>query len=210
MTHVTKVTLHLPLHHWHLATATHWLTQDGWQLPVAYMAIPDSAGREIEVARQGFALIDVSAFAKISLLGHGLSAITQALVRDHSPPNPGELARWTADPSVLVCRLRQDHLLLLCSTIGNDTLERRLAEILPSSGLLRSDATTAYAGFCLVGPRLVEVMSGLTPLDVSPACPFRRCESTSVGTWPNMCGNESWRAAPLWRPRFTAWKDGRR
>src|SRR5439155_24484856 len=98
MAHVTKVTLRLPLHHWHLATATHWLTQDGWQLPAGCVAIPDPAGREIEVARQGFALIDVSAFAKISLLGHGLSAITQALVRDHSPPSPGKVVRWAEDP----------------------------------------------------------------------------------------------------------------
>src|SRR5262249_8944995 len=68
----------------------------------------------------------------------------------------------------LACRLTDDHLLLLDAGTGA-ALGERLAGLPGAEGLVQADATSAYAGFWLIGPHTGEVLRRLTHLDTSPA-----------------------------------------
>jgi glycine cleavage system aminomethyltransferase T len=64
-----------PLHHWHAARATRFTDSREGRLPLLYSTVE----REVAAARSGVALADLSAFAKISLLGSGVPALAEAL-----------------------------------------------------------------------------------------------------------------------------------
>jgi len=165
-----------PLHHWHVARGACFADSDGWQVPAVYSAID----REVAAARSGLALTDISAFAKIGFLGPGVTAVAQSLVGDGAASRPRSVARFQDDGPVLACRLRADHLLLLASTTAAITV-RRLPEVVGVVTTVRSDVTSAYAGFCLAGPYSEEVLRHVTPLDVSPAAlPAGSCAETNL------------------------------
>jgi glycine cleavage system aminomethyltransferase T len=101
-----------PLHHWHEAHGARFLTSDGWQVPAVYT----SAERETAAALTGLALADISAVAKMNLLGAGVPTAVQFLAGDSPAARPRGVARLTGNSPVLACRLAGDHLLLLAST----------------------------------------------------------------------------------------------
>src|SRR5262245_52279261 len=98
-----------PLHHWHARRGARFLDQGGWQLPAAYAG----AGREADAARHGLVLADVSAFAKLGLLGPGVPARARALAGDGPASRPWGVADLGGTGPLLACRLTDDHLLLL-------------------------------------------------------------------------------------------------
>ncbi len=154
-----------PLHHWHVAHAARLVTSDGWQVPEVY-ANPE---QEIVVAQEGVALADISAFAKISLLGQGVPALTASLVGDGQALPPRGVARLEAGGGALACRLTADHLLLLATSTRPDVLDKRSASLLQQLPIIERNVTSAYAGFYVVGPHVGDVLRRLTFLDVSPA-----------------------------------------
>ena len=99
-----------PLHHWHHAHGARFVDRDGWQVVAAY----SSADPEAAAARAGLGLADVSAFAKISLRGRGVSAFVASYAPDSPALNQRGVASLPSE-SVLACRLTDDHLLLLAS-----------------------------------------------------------------------------------------------
>src|SRR5713101_7083321 len=106
MTQATKPTLRSPLHHWHVAHGARMEEIDGWRVPVSY------AG-EREPTVDGLALVDLSAFAKVSVRGPGVADLTGKLLGDALKPLG--VASVPGERPVLVCRLSDDHLMLLGS-----------------------------------------------------------------------------------------------
>jgi heterotetrameric sarcosine oxidase gamma subunit len=167
----------LPLHHWHAARGARFRENDGWQFPAYYSEVES----EVAAARTVLALVDVSAFAKISLLGRGVPDMVQTLL-GHSPATkPRGVARLTTGGPCWACRLTLDHLLLLPFTTRAAGAMTRLAEISRSPGVVQTDVTSANAGFGLAGPHREKLLSQLTPLDVSEAAlPVGACAETSL------------------------------
>src|SRR5438105_13946548 len=95
-----------PLHHWHTQRGARFFGQEGWQLPAAYTG----ADQEAAAAHTGLGLADISAFAKVSLLGREVSAFAQALLGPAEARRPGSVDTLSAGGPVLACRLAEHHL----------------------------------------------------------------------------------------------------
>jgi heterotetrameric sarcosine oxidase gamma subunit len=167
---------HTPLHHWHAARAARFTDSPEWRLPLVYSSVE----AEVTVARSGLALADLSAFAKISLLGGGVPALAGALAPNSPATKPRGVAVLEAHGPVLACRLTHDHLLLLDAATAATGLQERLARLPPQSQVVQVDASPTYAGFLLAGPRVEEMLSGLTALDLGASLPVGACAETAV------------------------------
>lgn len=142
-----------PLHHWHLAHGAHFAEIDGWQVPVSYA----DPRQEVEAARNGLALADISHLPKLSLRGPGVSAVAAAL--GNVVPR-----RVEANNGVLVCRLAEQCLFLLAYSTSKADLSERVQ---PSADIVSTDITSAYAGFALMGKDAETLVGRLTGFDVS-------------------------------------------
>jgi sarcosine oxidase subunit alpha len=166
-----------PLYHWHAGHGARFSDCDGWQVPECYTGVES----EVDAVRVGVGLCDVSAFVKTTIFGSGVHALSRELVGDGAAVRPLGVARFTASSPVLACRLTEDHLLLLASTTSPAGLEEHLRAMHVNEPVVRNDATTALAGFCLIGPATEDVLCRVTPLNVKPeALPPGSCAETSL------------------------------
>ena len=169
----------LALHQWHIKHGARMVESGGWQVPAAYTDVE----REIAAARTGLALADISAFAKVSLVGAGVAELARELTHGDAALLPRRVAGLAGPGDVLACRIAEDHLLLLARTTNPAVLDARLAEVGPA--VVPNDAAMYQAGFCLVGPRLEEVLRQVTGLDVSSVIiPTGSCAQTGVAGVP--------------------------
>lgn len=171
MTTLTAPVARTPLHEWHVAHGADMIVRNGWQIAKAYTG----AEREMESARAGLALADVSASSKLSLRGRGVPAFVRTLAPDSLALKPLGVT-WLRGPEpALACRLTDDHLLLL--SLG----ETQPRFDLPGEPIVATDVTSAYAGFVLIGPRTEDLLRRLTALDVRPAAlPPNFCVETQL------------------------------
>jgi sarcosine oxidase, subunit alpha len=166
-----------PLHHWHAARGAHFIEQDGWQLPAFYSEV----ALEVAALRSSLGLVDVSAFAKISFRGVGVPSLTKELVGDSPASRPHGVALFNAGGPALVCRLSEDHLLLLAFHTNQTLLNDRLEGLKPELPTVKTDVSSAYAMFSVVGPSVDKVFPWLTALDLNPsAFPAACCAETSL------------------------------
>ncbi len=183
-----------PLHHWHHAYGARFVDRDGWRVVAAY----SSAEPEAASARARAGLADISAFAKISLRGRGGRAVLPTLA-------PGGVAH--PGDSALACRLTDDHLLLLASAPIMPASIQRLDES-HNGTAVRTDVTSAYAGFELVGPEVVGLLRRLTHLDVGPApLPVNSCAETALAGIEALLVRLDRRSLPALRV-YVAWDLG--
>jgi sarcosine oxidase subunit alpha len=165
-----------PLHHWHAAHGARFADRDDWQVVTSY----SDPRREVEAARSGLGLADISAFTKISVRGPGVAALIPSLTVDGASLSPRGVA-LTPDGLALACRLTEDHLLLLASMPTATGLSQRLASLRDGRAVVKTDVTSAYAGFVLVGPRPEELLCHLTHLDLRPSSfSLNSCAETSL------------------------------
>ncbi len=176
MTTSASVLARTPLHHWHAAHQAQFAERDGWQVVTTYA----ESAREPTAMRTGLAIADISALAKFSLLGKGLADVLPTVVRDPAALQVRGVSRLATDEEVLACRLTAEHLLLLAAT----TDARPLASSPPSSAIVSTDVTSAYAGFCLLGAPWEEVLRRVTHLDVAAALPENACAETNLAGVP--------------------------
>jgi sarcosine oxidase subunit alpha len=166
-----------PLYQWHAEHGARFLESDGWELPAVYsnVATEMSAGRE----RVGVA--DVSAWAKISLQGSDVAAVTLALLGDGGAAQPLDVVSFAVDTEVLACRLTWDHLLLLATTPNPARLQERLEQLPRLASVVQTDVSSLYAAFCLVGPKTEDLLGRLTSLAIGPsALPAGSCAETGL------------------------------
>jgi glycine cleavage system aminomethyltransferase T len=156
------------LHAWHCARGARFGESDGWQIPLVYTSVQ----AEVEAARTGLGLADISACSKKSLIGPD---VPDSL----GPVRPGEVAPMPENGAGVACRLTADHLLLIAAST-RASFEKRLAGMPTSASLILLDVTTAYAGMCLLGPDLETVLPQLTNLEL----PEGRCAETGLAGIP--------------------------
>jgi glycine cleavage system aminomethyltransferase T len=162
--------LRTPLHAWHAAHGARFADRDGWLVPAVYSGVE----QETTAVRSGLGLADVSAFAKVSLRGPGVPALSWELFGDGLASRPRGVSTY-ATGTDLACRLTDDHLLLL------ETTAAAFGDLPESTSVIKSDSTAAWAGFWLLGVRSDEALRRLTPLEVSPAAlPPGACAETGV------------------------------
>lgn len=169
----------LPLHHWHVAHGAAMTACDGWQVPATYPGVQRNAA--------GLELADLSAFAKASLRGPGVPDLTRAWLGATAAAKPLGVA--TLPGNVHVCRLTEDHVLLLANSPRLDLrlgdFELRLSALefecqIVNKSAVVANVTSAYAGFALIGTPIEEMLRQLTGLDVSAAAfPINTCAQTS-------------------------------
>src|SRR5882672_4436600 len=109
--------LRLPLHHWHVVHGARMIDLDGWQVPASYAV-------ESAPSATNLLLVDLSAFAKVSLRGRGVSELARSSLDNTAAARP--LGVTTIAGNNLACRLVDDHLLLLGAA---PRLEIRLADL---------------------------------------------------------------------------------
>jgi glycine cleavage system aminomethyltransferase T len=168
-----------PLAQWHAQHGARFDEIESWQVPVVY----SSEDRELEAARTGLALADVSFVAKMMLRGPGVADVTPSLTEDILIAKSGRVAPLKADKSVLVCRLHIDQLLLLAGPSGKIRLDQLLSKVGKAPTLLQSDVTSAFAAFWLFGPFTDEALRQSTHHDIS-AMPPGSCAETGLAGVP--------------------------
>jgi heterotetrameric sarcosine oxidase gamma subunit len=189
-----------PLHSWHEAHGGRFIERDGWQLVATYA----SADSEAAAVGSGLGAADISAFAKVSLRGSGVSALAASLVPDSAALHPRGVAPIPGE-SALACRLTDDHLLLLASTPALPPLTQRLPA---DRAIVQVDVTSTYAGFLLIGPHLEGVLRRLTHLDVSTAAlPVNSCAETILAGVEALLVRGEARSLPVLR-LYVAWDVG--
>jgi glycine cleavage system aminomethyltransferase T len=165
-----------PLHSWNERQGARFIVRDGWQLAAVYSSVE----RELAAARAGAGLVDISAFAKIGLHGKGVEALARALIGE-AAPGPGRVVTIRPGDPVLVCRLTEDSVLLWTAATDAAALETHLLSLSSNLPVVQVNATSAQAGFCLVGPRIEEILRRLTAMRVgSEAFRTGSCAETSV------------------------------
>jgi glycine cleavage system aminomethyltransferase T len=170
-------TARTPPHAWHAAHGARFADRDGWQVPASY----SNADEETAAARTGLAVADVSAFAKISLLGPGVDPAAHHLLGAGRATRPCTSAPLHLCGPGLACRLTEDHLLLLPSATTAAPLRDALALLYHDQRMIQTDVTSAYSGFWLVGPHSDGLLRCLTSFDVaSPALSLGACAETSL------------------------------
>jgi sarcosine oxidase subunit alpha len=156
-----------PLHHRHVARGARFADRDGWQVPLAYIDPRD----EVEAARNGVGLADVSSFAKLSLRGPGVPAVaaTLGIIAPHGV---------AAIDGAIACFLTERCLFLLAS-VGH--MAGWMERVSSSADVVRTDITSAYAGFAVVGKHAETLVRRLTSLDVaSREFPEGACAETNL------------------------------
>ncbi len=165
-----------PLYHWQVAHGARFVEKDGWLAADRYASVEE----ESAAARNGLALVDVSAFAKFSLLG---SSVVQcrSLVSEHPAPGALGAMRFDAGGPALCCRLTPGHVLFLAETSNRIGLEEKLKHLEAGPENTLIDVTSAHAGFCLSGRGLEQVLAQWTALNVSESTlPPASCAETNL------------------------------
>lgn len=148
-----------PLWHWQAKHQARFVDVDGWQLAGSFRGSEE----EVAAARAAVGITDLSAFAKLSLRGAGVTA----LAREGRIAQPRGVASLGSDDPALACRLNPDCLLLLANGTNVAALEKHRHELGQSDRVVASDETSAYAGFALVGPRTEELLRRVTVFDLA-------------------------------------------
>ena len=160
---------------------------NGWQVPAVYTGVD----QELAAAHSGVALADISAFVKTIVFGRSVPAIVREFTEGGPLEKPGGVA-WIdarerrgaeqveANGPCLACRLSDDRLLLLAESQHRSELDERLATVHQKT-VQHCDATSAYAGFELIGPHADAVLRRVTAFDLSTlANSARRCAEANV------------------------------
>jgi glycine cleavage system aminomethyltransferase T len=167
-----------PLYHWHERNGARIGERDGWQVAEVFAGVE----QEVAAARKNLAIADVSAFAKISLLGAGVPDLTRTLAGNSRAEQPLGVAPLPADPSLLACRLKQDHLLVMALTTDRSGVDGLIGPG-PGESVIQHDVTSAYAAIWLIGPNCDMALRQMTHHDVA-SMPVGSCAETGLAAVP--------------------------
>jgi sarcosine oxidase subunit alpha len=168
-----------PLAHWHAQHGARFDELNSWQVPVAF----SSEDAETNAARTGLAIADISFVAKTMLRGPAVSEFATALTGSSQTTNSGRAVLLKADPSVLVCHLQADQLLLLAGPSSKIRLDQLLSKAGKTPSVIQIDITSAYAAFWLFGPNVNDALRRVTHHDVA-AMPPGSCAATGLAGVP--------------------------
>ncbi len=152
---------------------THGFTRQNWWAPV---------GREAKMLRDRAGIIDISNFAKYSVIGPGAEDWLNALFANRMPQAVGRSCltpligkRGGIAGDFTVTRLGQDEFLIVGSGMAERFHQRFFRAIPLPKGTTFTSQTEAMCGFNVAGPMARDLLSRLTNADLSnTAFPFMR------------------------------------
>lgn len=140
----------------------------GWRVAEVYTSVDD----EVEGARAGVGLCDVSACGKLGIRGEAVEALGPKLT-GRPLPAAGLAARERVNgASVLVCRRAQDELLVLTPPGEVSAVAGVIESAAAGACAHVTDLTAAFAVVDLTGARLGALLERLVPLDLSTVPPL--------------------------------------
>lgn len=157
-----------PVHRRHLALSALLRREGAWEIPVEY----GEGQGEREALREGLAVVDVTARAKIDLRGSLRTAATLG------PLQPGRVARLSGAPASFAAAITDGWAVLLGPPAEEQAL-LSLAERHAETGLMVTDVGSLFAGFALAGPRTPELLARLIGIDPG-RLEVDTCAATSV------------------------------
>ncbi len=167
-----------PLSHWHEQIGARIGERDGWQVAEVFTGVD----QEVAAARKNLAIADISAFAKVNLLGAGVADLTRTLAGNSRAEQPRGVAALPADPSLLACRLKQDQLLVMALTTDRSGVDGLIGPG-PGESVIQHDMTSAYAAIWLIGPNSDLALRQMTHHDVA-SMPVGSCAETGLAAVP--------------------------
>lgn len=130
-----------PAHRAHSALGATWYTEAGWQIPAGYRDGSAEAG----FLRSSVAVVDITARGKIDVRGDVGASLTAA-------------------GDSLIARISPEWALVLTEPGGEEILTTKLAASADEREMV-TDATHAYAGYALAGPKLADLFARTTSWD---------------------------------------------
>jgi aminomethyltransferase len=162
-----------PLHDRHVAAGAKLVDFAGWEMPVQYSGVME----EHRAVRSAAGLFDVSHMGEIRVAGPGAVAFVQSI----TPNDVAKLAvgrihysailtpEGTYIDDLLVYRIAADELMLVVNASNADgdfAWIRAQLEGRRNHGVELEDVSHRYALVALQGPRAVEILRPLTPVDL--------------------------------------------
>jgi heterotetrameric sarcosine oxidase gamma subunit len=163
-----------PAHRLQAALGARFATEASWEIPVSF----GKAEEERSAARLGVAIVDITARAKVDVRGDLEKALSRLA---GTPPTVRSVVTGGAKGSerMHVARLGFRWALVLAEpSVGEGLLAAVDAAIARDEGMV-TDVTGMLAGFALAGPKALELLSRLTPLDLVELAPGT-CAATRV------------------------------
>ena len=139
-----------PAHAMHAQAGATLVEEGGWEVPAAY----GQPAVERDAIREGLAVCDITARAKVDLRG----------------PIDEILARLSPAEGLVSARISGRWALLL-SAPGTQAHYLTVGEAAAGETGLATDATSIYAGYAVCGPRALDFMERITPFDVRGLAP---------------------------------------
>ncbi|OGQ17478.1 MAG: hypothetical protein A3B70_06540 [Deltaproteobacteria bacterium RIFCSPHIGHO2_02_FULL_40_11] len=167
-----------PLHQDHLNLNAKMVDFGGWHMPVQYTSIID----EHLNTRKNIGLFDVSHMGEIEIHGpDALKFVQKIVTQDVSKSQPGHQAQYSVmcTPTggivddILIYKLTEDHF-LLCVNASN--IEKDFAWILENKkneNVKIENTSSAYVQIAVQGPKAKDLISKLTPFDLSKIQTYR-------------------------------------
>lgn len=153
-----------PVHTHHITHGATMAERAGWLVPERY-TLPD---QESAALRDAVGLIDRSDVGKIELNGKGLAAWSSGVHKTKVVPQQTAHLTIADGVSGLCCWLRSDQGLLVVPAGATRAAVEALADR-EEERVHITDVTSVYCGLQLLGPRSLDVLHRITPLDVRPS-----------------------------------------
>ncbi len=136
----------------------------------------EHVGAEHAKVREGVAMIDLSSFAKMEIMGAGTLAALQRLAVANVDRPVGSVVytqmcneRGGIEADLTLCRLGAEHFYVVTGTAYGEHDFAWIRRHLPQDGSVHTvDLTSAYAVINLCGPKSREVLAGVCEQDVGP------------------------------------------
>jgi glycine cleavage system aminomethyltransferase T len=169
-----------PNHRQHAALGARFVRESGWDVPGDYGAVDE----ERRAVAEGVALIDITARGKVDVRGE-LASVVSGLAGRKGLDTGGVVSAGTTDGGFHLARVASQWALALTRP---ESLSRCIAHAEESAAAgeaMVTDVTGLYAGFVLVGPAAVGVLSRLTAFDAG-ALGEGACAATRVAEIPSI------------------------
>jgi heterotetrameric sarcosine oxidase gamma subunit len=150
----------------------------------------DAVGEEHRAAREAVALFDLSSFAKFEVVGPGALGVLQRVCTANVDTHVGRIVytlmlnhRGGIELDGTVTRLAEDRFLVVTPTVTQRAAYQRLRRAADEAPRTPSvfDATSGWATLAVMGPRSRDVLSRVSPDDLSNAAhPWRRAREIEV------------------------------
>jgi glycine cleavage system aminomethyltransferase T len=151
-----------PAHRYHAGLGARFVVEGRWEIPASY----EHAEQEGRALRGGVAVADITARGKIDLRGE-IDPVLSTLVQAATPTGSVVTIEGEGSGRMHVARLGGEWALILSEATAAGSCLASVEAARKADDTLVTDVTGLYAGFALGGPKVFELLSRLTALDLA-------------------------------------------